>query len=138
MPSANLQTLPALPCDICKGQCCAFAPMTMGEFKTIRRVLGIPRGATLRPMTFREGRIPGVPAGSPGVMVIKAGSDGGVCAFLDERGRCMVHSIRPRGCRIYGTIDALPCAYLYPERAKAVTRSLLDGIGLIPAERLTR
>jgi len=114
-----------LPCAECRGCCCTFAPMTMGEFKAIRRTHGVPKGATLLPMKFRDGSLPGVPAGSPGVAVIAAGSLDGTCAYLTAAGRCSVHAIRPRGCRAYGVIEELPCAYLHPVEAERAARGLL-------------
>lgn len=123
-PAKRLPVVAPLPCGECRGRCCFFAPMTMREFKDIRRKHGVPRGAVVEAMRFRAGSLPGVPPGSPGVTVSRGD---GSCAYLVD-GKCSVYDLRPRACRAYGTVEAMPCQYLHPEAAERATAAL---VGLI-------
>lgn len=86
----------ALPCDTCGGKCCGPVPLSKKEYKTIRKIYGIPRGAkhdlvseTLHLLTIN-----------------------GMCAFLKD-GRCSVYEHRPEVCRKFGEIPQLPCPVVH-------------------------
>lgn len=91
-----------LPCNECRGQCCTFPAMSRREFKTIRKKYGIPRGAKVLEI--------------PGMVVVTDGLTD-LCPYLVD-GRCSVYEHRPKVCREYGVNPAMPCQYLYPEKAQ--------------------
>ena len=106
-----------LPCNICRGRCCKNPVMTKREFKTIRKKYGVPKNTTI----IALGKLKGVP-GSNGMSPIW---DDGTCVYLKD-GKCSVYEIRPRVCRDYGHSDALPCQYLYPEKAEKKVKEILE------------
>ena len=87
-----------LPCDECKGKCCQFPAMTMKEFLLLKMAKPLPKNA-------KVAKIP------TGVVLI------GECPYL-ENGKCSVWNVRPKVCRMYGEVEKLPCAYLYPDKVK--------------------
>ena len=99
-----------LPCDECKGQCCTFPGMTKSEFKKIKRVHGLPKGATK----------------SVSGNIITLFMPNGNCPYLVD-GKCSVYALRPKGCKDYGIVPELPCRYLYPEEAREVGLKFMMG-----------
>lgn len=97
-----------LPCEECGGQCCRLASMLYREFKVIRRIYGIPRGAKVEKVGL--GR-----AGTP--RIVQVTTSEGVCPWLTG-GRCGIYHHRPQTCREYGTRIDMPCEYLFPEAAE--------------------
>jgi Fe-S-cluster containining protein len=53
----------------------------------------------------------------------------GVCPYLVE-GKCSIYAIRPKVCRDYGNVPALPCEYLYPKEAEAKQLERIKESGL--------
>lgn len=101
-----------LPCGECKGRCCTYPAMSKREFKVIRKKYGVPKETE-----FIE------PIDSPIVMPVKMGTDR--CTYLSASGSCSVYDLRPRVCKLYGEIPAMPCQYLYPEKAQDKVNSLM-------------
>jgi Fe-S-cluster containining protein len=64
------------------------------------------------------------------------------CSMLDEHGRCTVYDIRPMICRLYGTMETMPCPHgclpvgglLGERRAKALYDEV-DRVGGLPPNR---
>lgn len=92
------------PCKGCRGQCCAFAPMRMREFKTIRKKHGIPAGSTV--ITTR----------TPPMAMVVTDKRTGQCAYLKDE-RCSIYEDRPWMCRVYGDNPTYPCKIARPEES---------------------
>lgn len=104
-----------LPCAECKGQCCSWVPFTPEEFERAKAKHGVPKGAKI--VSWSQ---------PPTVMVLKAGkTEQGVCAYLKPDGRCSIYNERPRVCRDYGEIAALPCMYLHPKLAEGAFQTMM-------------
>lgn len=107
-----------LPCDECKGQCCTFPPMSLREFKSIRKKYGIPKNAIV---IKNENIVNHNYKHRYLMMALKP--DNKTCAFLVD-GKCSVYDLRPKTCREYGVNPKMPCMYLYPEKAREEMQKL--------------
>lgn len=110
----------ALPCAGCGGACCKLAGFTSAELRRARLYHGgrYPAGAQV---------LSGIPVkpehgGGMGHLVVQA--DGVTCAFLTAEGRCAIHPARPKVCRDYGEVPALPCQRLHPKQAERAAERL--------------
>lgn len=79
----------------CKAECCGIVPID-------RRLLSRNRSKMQRvPLDI-------IHTGSEDLCVTEDGS----CVFLDSNRKCAIYNLRPKICRIYGTIERLPCPYV--------------------------
>lgn len=94
-----------LPCNECKGLCCTYPAMSEQEFFVLQMAKPLPKNAKV--------------IRAPGVVVFD-----GTCPYL-ENGRCSVWNARPQVCRLYGEVEQMPCAFLYPEKANKIAEDAL-------------
>ena len=98
-----------LPCDECDSRCCCHAPFGFKDFDRVKHL--IPEGSNV------------VNVGKAFV-IYKKGSDE-TCAFL-ENNKCTIYEHRPVTCRNYGVLPTLPCAKMYPDRARYLLNKQAD------------
>lgn len=108
-----------MPCNACKGQCCSAPAFTPKEFETVKAKYGVPPGTQVIETENIAGTL-------EGKCVTPIKSDG-FCTYLKD-GKCSVYDLRPKVCRLYGNIKAMPCQYLYPEEAKKQARIMLKRV----------
>lgn len=102
-----------LPCAECKGRCCSYPAFSQSEFDAVKSSFGIPKGTTVRPITF----VQQYDVKLNGTQAYMLFIPGGRCPYLKD-GKCSIYYLRPKVCRDYGVVEDLPCEYLYPELAK--------------------
>lgn len=105
-----------LPCHECKGQCCTYPAFTEAEITLARMVHGVPPGTQMQKIEMASSYTPDRVGGT--AYVLSKGS-AGVCPYLSPTG-CKLGDLRPRVCKDYGEVEALPCQYLYPDKAQAM------------------
>lgn len=103
-----------LPCHECRGKCCTYPPFSEAEFQTVKFTKGIPPGATVMPIT----RLQSYNTQNNGTPAYVIHMPNGNCPWLGKDGKCGIYELRPQTCRDYGVVEALPCEYLYPKKAK--------------------
>jgi Fe-S-cluster containining protein len=86
-----------LPCEECGGKCCTYPTFTKKEFDEVKKIYGLPIFSLVKDL---------------GGVVVPHLADG-TCPYL-KQGKCSVYAHRPKGCRLYGTIPAMPCMYVDP------------------------
>lgn len=95
-----------LPCGECRGKCCTYPAFSPRELKTVKKKYKIPIDTKIIEFQNSIGTYLG-----KGISLIKAN---GNCTFLSPEGQCTIYDLRPRVCKLYGEIKALPCMYLFP------------------------
>lgn len=104
-----------LPCDICKGRCCRYAPIELHVWEKVKNLVPSDTEIIHRWVgTPREAFIANKP------------NTDGECVFLTAEGRCGIYSRRPRSCRAVGR--KFPCGFVDPAGAdEMVTKALASG-----------
>ena len=115
--------------DNCKAECCGPVPLPVA---TLRRNQHKQQRPIIEELQISRGQV--IPL-----------TDDGRCVFLNDKFKCVIYRWRPPVCRLYGTIERLPCPYVdldgsirTDEEVKKVKKKIGDKIdmlatGLMPA-----
>lgn len=100
-----------LPCHKCGGFCCGIVPFENSLIQDLTQLGYIRRGIVSESMTATTSLL--IREGVPLLEQLD-----NKCIFYDTPRRgCAIYDRRPQVCRIYGEEEALPCAYLHPDKA---------------------